>query len=190
MPVKVPSFMALTTHDPSLEVIQRVCAESQLFCRRRYMELYVWDVRKNCLGTFYDPHYDVINFSHHINPLLLRDFASQYPVETSSMETIALPGRISPANVSRVDVLGALHIFENLKEVIIVLGKGSRANDEVGTPERENWIGGDGNSVWTLPDDAERVLEKFKSEKWPDWKPPTVTIVASQEDIQRSRGII
>jgi hypothetical protein len=188
---KIPSFMALTTHDPSLEVIRRVCAESLLFCRRRYMELEVWDIRQNCLGTFYDPHYDVIYFSHNINPQRLQDFAAQFPVETSLMETIALPGRISPSMFSRTDVLATLHIFDNLKEVIIVLGNVSRTDDhhDPGTPQRESWLGGDQKALWTLPHDAERYLERVKSEKWPDWKLPTISIVASQEDIQRTRGV-
>lgn len=188
--IKIPPFTALTTHDPSLDVIQRVCAESLLFCRRRYMELEVWNLRKNCLGTFYDPHYDVICFSHKVNPMLLQEFAAQYPVETSFMETIALPGRISPAMFSRTDVLAALHIFENLKEVIIVLGNVSHADDhrEPSSSHGDTWLGGDENSLWTLPHDAERALERIKSEKWPDWKPPRVTIVASQEDILGSRG--
>ncbi|KIN01777.1 hypothetical protein OIDMADRAFT_144430 [Oidiodendron maius Zn] len=189
---KIPSFMALTTYDPSLDVIQRVCAESLVFCRRRYMELEVWDLQKNRLGTFYDPHYDVICFSHQVNPMLLQEFAAQYPVETSSMETIALPGRIAPAMFSRTDVLTALHIFENLKEVKIVLGDISRTGSRADTRSDDRhgprghgdtWLGGDENSLWTLPHDAERVLERIKIEKWPDWNPPRVTIVNSQEDI-------
>jgi hypothetical protein len=186
----------LTTHDPSLDVIQRVCAESLLFCRRRYMELEVWDLQKNCLGTFYDPHYDVICFSHQVNPVLLQDFAAQYPVETSSMETIALPGRIAPAMFSRTDVLTALHIFDNLKEVKIVLGDISRSDNRSDSrtdnhheprSHGDTWLGGDENSPWTLPHDAERVLERIKIEKWPEWNPPRVTIVNSQEDILSSR---
>jgi hypothetical protein len=188
--IKIPLFMTLTTCHPSLDVIQRVCAESKLFCRRRYMELGVWDIRKNCLGTHYDPNRDVVYFSHHINPLVLQDFAAQYPVETSCMETIALPGRISSTVFSRTDVLATLHVFEKLKEVIIVLGNATRGHGHIYEPgQRESWLGGDQKPVWTLPDDAERVLERIKREKWPDWKPPIVTVVASQEDIL-SRKVI
>ena len=194
---KIPSFMALTTHDPSLDVIRLVCAESQLFCRRRYMELEVWDLQKNSLGTFYDPHYDVICFSHQVNPMLLQDFAAQYPVETSSMETIALPGRIAPAIFSKTDVLTVLHCFDNLKEVKIVLGDISRTESSADSRPDDHheprglgdtWLFGDKNSHWTLPHDAERVLERIKIEKWPDWNPPRVTIVNSQEDILGSRA--
>lgn len=187
---KIPSFTALTTHDPMVDVMQRVCAESLLFCRRHYMDLEVWNIRKNGLGTFYDPHSDVICFSHHVNPVLLQDFAAQYPVETSSMETIALPGRISPAMFSRTDVLFALHLFENLKEVIIVLGSVSHADDphEPGS-HKDSWIGEDGDPLWVRSQDAQRVLERIKTDKWPDWVPPRVTIVATQEDIHSNRGI-
>lgn len=183
---KSPSFMSLSTDDRSLDVIPRVCAESLLFCQKRYMELEVWDLRRNRLGTYYDPHRDVIFFSHHISPALLQDFADQYPVETSYMETIALPGRISPAMFSRADVLTALHNFENLKEVIIVLGSASDDRHESGVPHGDTWLE---NPLWTLPDDAQRVLQRIKAEKWPDWKPPRVAIVGSQEDILSKRRI-
>ena len=188
---KSPSFMALTNHDPALDTIPRVCAESLLFCRRLYMELEVWDLKKNRLGTYYCPHYDVVYFAHHISPVLLQDFADQYPVETSSMETIALPGRISPAMFSRADVLTTLHHFESLKEVMIVLGGASLTDDrhDPRAPHGDTWLGGDTNPLWTLPDDAQRVLERIKIEKWPDWKLPKVTIVGSQEDILSSRRI-
>lgn len=184
---KIPLFMALTTHDPSLDVIQRVCAESMLFCRRRYMELEVWDIRKNCLGTFYDPHYDVIYFSH-VNPVVLQEFATQYPVETCSMETLAFPGRISPAMFSKVDVLTALRIFANLKEVIIVLGSVSRGDDDHELAE-DTLFGGDETSLWARSRNVEKMLERMKFEKWPDWTPPTVITVESQEDIQCNRGV-
>lgn len=178
--------MSLASGDGSLDVIPHVCAESQLFWRRRYMELEVWDLRRNRLGTYYDPYRDVIFFSHHISPDLLQDFAEQHPVEACYMNTIALPGRISPATFARADVLASLHNFENLKEVIIVLGNASDDLRKSGRTQGDTWLD---NPLWTLPLDAQRVLDRMKLEKWPDWNPPTVTVVGSQDDILSGRRI-
>ena len=185
------NFMALTTSHRSLDVIRRVCAESQLFCGRLYKELDVWDVRNNCLGTFYRPGYDVIYFSNHINPAQLMDFAALFPVEARGMNKIALPGRISSSMVSRPAILASLHDFENLNEVIIVLGNVARENGprRASDTQTESWLGGDNKTVWTLPDDAQRVLDNLKKERWPDWKLPSIRVVGAQEDILSSRSI-
>jgi hypothetical protein len=57
-------FMALTTFNPSLEIIPRVCAESLTIFQKKYMEWDVWDVRKGVSTTKFDPDHDVVYFSH------------------------------------------------------------------------------------------------------------------------------
>jgi hypothetical protein len=175
--------MALSTSHPSLNVIRHVCAEAHLFCRRSYIEWEVHDVRKNQMGTPFCPGHDVIYFSNSINASVLRDFAYEFPVETYSMKSLALPGVLFPETASRVEVLAALHEFEQLREVIIVLGKATTGKEALGS----SWQGGSHlKDPWLLPRGAQDALEQLKNEKWPNWKLPTVTIVKSQEDIMGS----
>jgi len=178
MRITTVGFIALTTKHPSLDALRRVCPEVQLLCRSLYREFEVWDVRKNCSGTPYDPMRDVVFFSDPINPSIMLAFASQHPLESSSLRTIALPSIRSSELVSREEVLAALHIFENLKEVIIIAGNGRVQNAGL------SWLGGsDGINDWTLPGSVEDALEELKENKWPEWRIPVVTIVKSQEDI-------
>lgn len=149
------------------------------------MDLQVWNVQKNHMGMPFDPARDVVYFSYAVNPSTLIDFEAQYPIEASKIRTIALPRTISPDNSSRHDILAALHFFEQLTEVIIVLGiTRSETGSRVGT---DSWEGGlfTGRDRWTFPRSVEESLEKLKKERWPDWKLPVVTIVNSQEDIMR-----
>jgi len=173
------NYMALSTNHPSLDKIRRVCPEAQLLCQRSYVDWEVWDVRRNQMGTPYNPDRDVIYFSYHISASVLMDFVKEFPMETSSMRTIALPGVLFPETASRVEVLAALHAFEKLSEVIIVLGK---ATEKV--TSNALWQGGSGKKdAWVLPHGAQAALQRLKDERWPHWKLPIVTIAKSQEDI-------
>jgi len=171
--------MALSTNHRSLDILQRVCPEAQLLCQRSYLEWEVWDTKKNQMGTPYSPERDVIYFSAQIGASILQDFADQFPLETSTMRAIALPGVLDPEKPSRLETLAALHAFEKLREVVIVLGKASPENTT-----SVLWQGGSAlKSPWALPAGIEDALKQLKKERWPDWTLPIVTIVKSQAEI-------
>jgi hypothetical protein len=95
------------------------------------------------------------------------------------MRAIALPGVLSPETPSRLETLAALHDFEKLREVVIVLGKAKPENTT-----SVLWQGGSAlKTPWALPGGIEDALKQLKKERWPDWKLPTVSIVKSQEEI-------
>jgi hypothetical protein len=178
MRISTVGFMALTTNHPSLDILRHVCPEAQLVCRRRFVDFDVWDLRKNCLGTLYDPARDVVYFSHSIDAGTLEEFAAQHPLQASRCRFLALPGIISSVRASRREILATLHTFENLVEVIIIVGSAGVDGDGV------SWLGGtEMKGRWELPRSAEETLEQLKNDMWPDWKIPIVTVVRSQEDI-------
>jgi hypothetical protein len=178
MRVATVGFIALSTNHPSYDILRLVCPEAQLVCQRRFIDFEIWDVRKSCLGTPYDPVRDVVYFSHSIDWSILLDFTTQHPAEANSLLTIALPSIISSAMISRKDILAGLHAFENLMEVIIVVGNAGIHRESV------SWLGGtQTKDSWLLPRSAEEALEQLRDEKWPDWKIPIVTVVRSPEDI-------
>lgn len=186
--------MALTTLSPSLEIVPRVCAESFAVSRKRYMDWEVWDIRKNVSTTKFDPDHDVVYFSHefarNIDHVLLREFADQYPTQAKQIRTLALPAVFSSVAISGMDVLKSLRRFENLRELVIVLGYSHGPVFVEGRPflsvsrsitwgERSE----SGREVWVLPGGVQEALEFLKREHWPDWKIPKVSVAKFLDDV-------
>jgi hypothetical protein len=182
MRIAIAGFMALTRSHPSLETFRRVCPEAKAVCDRRFMVLEVWDARKMGFGTPYDPLQDILFFTHSIDASILLDFATLHPMEATRLHTIALPSLITSERVSRRETLAALHAFDNLEEVIIVVGN---APNETTV----SWLGAIGKDPWVLPHSAEETLAQLRMDRWPDWKLPTVTLVLCQEDIRNGERI-
>lgn len=176
MRIAIAGFMALNSSLMSLETFRRVCPEAKAVCDRRFMVLEVWDARKMGFGTPYDPIRDVLFFTHSIDASILLDFVSQHPMQATRLHTLALPSLITSERASRKEALAALHAFDNLKEVVIVVGN----SPHEGTV---SWLGGTGKEGWVLPHSAEDTLAQLRMERWPDWKIPTITLVMYQEDI-------
>lgn len=187
-------FMALTTFNPSLEIIPRVCAESLAIFQKKYMEWDVWDVRKGVSVTKIDPDQDVVYFSHgfagNIDHKLLGEFASQYPIQTKRIKTLALPAILSSDAISGVEILKSLRLFPCVNKLIIVLGHtygpGLQGGDPVLDFSRSMLWGErseSGRGVWNLPDGAQDALETLKREQWPDWKIPEVVIAKFLDDV-------
>lgn len=187
-------FMALTTLNPSIEIIPRVCAESFAFSQKRYMEWEVWDIRKNVSTTKFDPDHDVVYFSHefarNIDHMLLREFASQYPTQAKIIKTLALPAAFSSGALSGMDILKSLRLFESLTELVIVLGYsyGRGLVESIPVPGiSRSVIWGEGSEIgrdaWILPDGAQEGLETLKRVHWPDWKIPKVSVAKFLDEV-------
>jgi hypothetical protein len=186
--------MALTTFNHSLEIIPRVCAESLAIFQNKYMEWDVWDVRKGVSVTKFDPDHDVVYFSHgfagNIDHKLLGEFASQYPIQTKRIKTLALPAVLSSDAISGVEILKSLRLFQSLTKLIIVLGHTYGRGIEGNIPALNFawsmvWSGGSDASkeVWNLPGGAEDTLETLRRDQWPDWKIPKVAIAKFLDEV-------
>jgi hypothetical protein len=185
--------MALTTPNPSLEIIPRVCAESFAVSQKRYMEWEVWDVRKGVSTTQFDPDHDVVYFSHefarNIDHILLREFASQYPIQTKRIKSLALPAVFSSGAISGMDVLKSLRLFETLTNLVIVLGysysKGSNSVSSISRSVMWGERSESGEEVWELPEGVQGALETLKRHNWPEWKTPKVSVATFLDEVLR-----
>jgi hypothetical protein len=185
-------FMALTTLNPSHEIIPRVCVESSAISQKRYMDWEVWDIRKNVSTTKFDPDHDVVYFSHEFaratDHLLLRDFAGQFSTQIKHIRTLALPAVFFSDAIAGMDVLKSLRPFDNLTELVIVLGYSSGQGLVGSIPGISRSVAWGERSqseteVWMLPDGVQQALELLKRENWPDWKIPKVSVAKFLDEV-------
>jgi hypothetical protein len=175
------NWLALTTNYPSFDALNQACPESQFVCRRRFIEFEIWDVYKSRLGTPYDASHDVLSFCSPVDASTLLDFVNQYPTETFRLRTLALPGILSPEQIPHRDLLACLHEFDNLVNVIVVIGSART------TPASGSWQQDNQGNIREYPSELSyrvgETLRQMKNNIWPDWKIPVVTVVRSHEDI-------
>jgi hypothetical protein len=191
---KAITFVAVTIFNPSLETIPRVCAESLAVFKKRYNQWDVWDVRKSVSSINFGPAHDVLYLHRTTNDVdhrLLDEFASQYPTQAKQIQTLALPASLSSGSTSGIEILKALHEFEALKKLVIVLGQAYGSREAYQTPFL--WSGmwselSEGYGVWDLPDGPQDALTKLQKEQLPDWKVPRVSVAKFLNDVIRVYG--